>query len=708
MFHPLALFLILLGCFAFSGLICANFTAINDTAVTFSGVDATTTADLVDDVTDAAVDNATDAAADENDVEMFATTPTGLIDENEVVPENIVLEDLSLCNTTSGYIRGQTIITGNGKEVFQYLGIPFAEPPVGELRFRKPVAKRRWEGVKDTWSPPNSCMQLMDTYLGDFPGATMWNANTPMSEDCLYMNIWVPKPKPKNAPVMVWIYGGGFFSGTITLDAYNGAILASEEKVIVIAMQYRLGPFGFFYFGSEEAPGNQGLYDQVLALRWIQENAANFGGHPKYVTLFGESAGAACVGLHLLSPVSGPLFMQAILQSGAPTAEWAFASKQTALNRSLDFTHRLDCPTEPVADAMECLRRADAQRLVDDIPATGSMFDYFFNPVVDGEFLPKSPVDILKYGEFKRTSILLGTTANEGAHFLIYIFPELFQLYQETQLRRSDFKEAAFKLFPTMPTLAMESLVFQYTDWTRPDESVALSENLEKIIGDKCITCDVNEMAAAFATFGSGVFMYEFAHRSSNSPWPVWVGAPHQQEVEYVFGKPLDQRANFTEGERTLARKMMTYWANFARTGNPSLSSDGEFGKRFWPVHTTTGKEYLHVSLDSEQIRHGLRSRHCSFWKSYLPSLTKLLQDMESAAAGARSFCTPSDKQSPSSGTSGDGSEVAPDLLEVEDDWAMEFQEWKRDHASWRKEFNKYVDTLETARKLVNPTDLAP
>lgn len=199
----------------------------------------------------------------------------------------------------------------------------------------------------------------------------------------------------------------------MTLDVYNGSVLASEENIIVASIQYRLGPFGFIYFGTDDAPGNQGLFDQVLALKWIQDNVENFGGHPKYVTLFGESAGAACVGLHLLSNISSDLFMQAILQSGAPTADWVTVTPQIALNRSVEFANRLDCPSEPT-EAIDCLRKVDSQALVDDIPATGNVFDYYFIPVIDGNFLTRSPAESLAHGTFKRTNVLLGVTANEG------------------------------------------------------------------------------------------------------------------------------------------------------------------------------------------------------------------------------------------------------------------------------------------------------
>ncbi|XP_055345970.1 acetylcholinesterase-like isoform X2 [Paramacrobiotus metropolitanus] len=583
------------------------------------------------------VANETDIFVEDGVNDNRTARPERTVDENEVIPEVHTVEDLTLVNTTLGYVRGRTVTTANGKSVDVYLGVPFAEPPVGPLRFKKPVPKKPWEGIYDAWNQPNSCMQLIDTYLGDFVGATKWNANTPLSEDCLYLNIWVPRPRPTNAPVLVWIFGGGFFAGSITLDIYNGSILASEENVIFVSMQYRLGPFGFLYFGTEEAPGNQGLFDQLLALKWIQQNIEHFGGHAKYVTLFGESAGAACVGLHLMSNLSSDLFMQAVLQSGSPTADWAHVSTATALNRSADFAHRLDCQTESVEHAVHCLRQIEAQTLIDDIPATGNLFDYYFIPVVDGDFLTRDPMSTLRYQQFKKTNIMLGVTANEGTAFLMYMFPELFQLYQvEMTIKRSDFKDVIFKLFPNMSTTATEALIFQYTNWISPDETSSLVENLEKIIGDKCITCEVNQLAQAYAASGAGVFLYEFSHRSSNSPWPHWMGSQHTHEMDYVFGHPLNEKLNFSSSEQNLAKSVMSYWANFARTGNPSLLPNGQFSKRFWPVYTANGKEYLQIFEDSQKVRHGLRAQYCAFWKQYLPHLTKTLQEMEVAAVPDR------------------------------------------------------------------------
>ncbi|KFB35326.1 acetylcholinesterase [Anopheles sinensis] len=241
--------------------------------------------------------------------------------------------DPLVVNTDKGRIRGFTAEAPSGKKVDVWLGIPYAQPPVGPLRFRHPRPAEKWTGVLNTTTPPNSCVQIVDTVFGDFPGATMWNPNTPLSEDCLYINVVAPRPRPKNAAVMLWIFGGGFYSGTATLDVYDHRALASEENVIVVSLQYRVASLGFLFLGTPEAPGNAGLFDQNLALRWVRDNIHKFGGDPARVTLFGESAGAVSVSLHLLSALSRDLFQRAILQSGSPTAPWALVSREEATLR---------------------------------------------------------------------------------------------------------------------------------------------------------------------------------------------------------------------------------------------------------------------------------------------------------------------------------------------------------------------------------------
>src|SRR6218665_3118964 len=239
---------------------------------------------------------------------------------------------------TTGVVRGFRYTLPHLSSSLQgvaFLGIPFAKPPEGPLRFLYPEPIGPWSGIRNATTLPNSCYQTRDLFFGpDFYGSNMWNPNTPVSEDCLYVNVWVPVEKASGKwksglgmlPVMVWIFGGGFYSGTSTLDVYDGQILASVNKVIVVSVAYRVGALGFLCLDDPSAPCNVGMFDQLLALDWVQRNIRRFGGDPDNVTLFGESAGAASVSLHLLSRLSRDKFRRCILQSGTGNIPWATTS----------------------------------------------------------------------------------------------------------------------------------------------------------------------------------------------------------------------------------------------------------------------------------------------------------------------------------------------------------------------------------------------
>ena len=204
----------------------------------------------------------------------------------------------------------------------------------------------------------------------------MFNPKTNMSEDCLYLNLCVPtklrrhnnKDNSKNATVMIWIHGGSYTFESSNLNLYNGLTLAAMNDVIVVSINYRLGPFGFLYFGTEEAPGNMGLYDQAMAIQWIKDNIHFFGGNPDSITLFGSSAGAASITAHLLSPISSHLFKRAILQSGVITAPWGLLSTETVKKYSLELARDVGCLNAELSSditnldeaAMNCLRNVDA------------------------------------------------------------------------------------------------------------------------------------------------------------------------------------------------------------------------------------------------------------------------------------------------------------------------------------------------------------
>ncbi|KAG9342023.1 hypothetical protein JZ751_018341, partial [Albula glossodonta] len=267
-------------------------------------------------------------------------------------------------NTKYGQLVGRHIrVKESDQTVFSYLGIPFAEPPVGVLRFSAPQPPRPWQGLRDATAYPPLCLQNMnhskqmtDIYAGRIPSLKT-------SEDCLYLNVYTTvKPgQNKSLPVMVWIHGGGFLMGGASL--YDGSSLAAFGDVVVVIIQYRLGILGFLSTGDEQAPGNLGLLDQVSALQWVQDTIHSFGGNSESVTIFGESAGGVSIWLHVLSPLSSGLFHRAISQSGIPNIPFFIQTDPRSSSAALAVAQRAGCATTDSATIMQCLRSKAAQEI---------------------------------------------------------------------------------------------------------------------------------------------------------------------------------------------------------------------------------------------------------------------------------------------------------------------------------------------------------
>uniref|UniRef100_T1J8Q3 Carboxylic ester hydrolase n=1 Tax=Strigamia maritima TaxID=126957 RepID=T1J8Q3_STRMM len=475
--------------------------------------------------------------------------------------------------TTSGAVRGMRRHV-LGEELHVFLGIPFGKPPVGEYRFRRPEPIPPWEGIYEATRLPNSCMQDKNEYFPGFRGEEMWNPNTNLSEDCLYLNVWVParvrRQRDTPASVMIWIYGGSYMSGTSTLQLYDGSILATMNGVIVASINYRVGVFGFLYFGTDDAPGNAGLYDQKLALEWLNANVRSFGGNPESMTIFGESAGSGSVTVHLLSPATRHLVTRGIMQSGTVNAPWSFMTAETALTRSLALANLLGCNTmdKERSTVLACLL---------DMPATtlsngqwslyASILTFPFCPTVDGYFLTKSPQELLRDGDFKRENILLGSNLNEGTYFILYDFMNYFDKDGPSLLKREEMMEMVGSIFRSFSQIEKEAVGFQYTDWEAPSDGRVNRDSVGDMVGDYFFVCPMNHFAQAYAAQGVNVYYYYFTHRTSVSPWGAWMGVMHGDEIEYVFGRPLNRSLNFTQAERELSQRIMNYFANFAKTG---------------------------------------------------------------------------------------------------------------------------------------------
>lgn len=353
------------------------------------------------------------------------------------------LGDPLVVETTSGLMRG-TSRTILDREVHIYYGVPFARPPVGELRFKKPAALEPWHGVLNATRMPNSCIQERYDYFPGFEGEEMWNPNTNISEDCLYMNIWVPRrvklrhkggglgglgdsaERHNGMAMLVWVYGGGYMTGTATLDVYDADIMAARSDAIIVSMNYRVGAFGFLYlsqyFGEaspEDAPGNMGLWDQAMALKWLKDNARVFGGDPNLITIFGESAGGGSVSLHLMSPVTKGLVRRGILQSGTLNAPWSFMTAEKANEVASVLVEDCSCNSTMLEDnpsrVMACMRSVDAKTIsVQQWNSYGGILGFPSAPTIDGIFLPKDPLDLLREADFEKTEIVIGNNENEG------------------------------------------------------------------------------------------------------------------------------------------------------------------------------------------------------------------------------------------------------------------------------------------------------
>ncbi|XP_022918728.1 acetylcholinesterase-like [Onthophagus taurus] len=540
-------------------------------------------------------------------------------------------DDPLVIQTKKGKIRGMTVTAATGKPVDAWLGIPYAQKPLANLRFRHPRPIEKWDNIMNTTSLPNSCMQIIDTVFGDFPGATMWNPNTPRSEDCLYINVVVPKPRPTNAAVLLWIFGGGFYSGTSTLEVYDHNIMVAEENIILVTIQYRVASLGFLYFGTADVPGNAGMFDQLMAIQWVHDNIALFGGNPNNITLFGESAGAVSVSLHLLSPLSRNLFSQAIMQSGSATAPWAIISREESILRGLRLAEAVNCPSDrsDLQAVIECLRKKDSALLVDNEWGTLGICEFPFVPVIDGAFLDEHPVKAMLNKNFKKTNILMGSNTEEGYYFILYYLTELIRKEENVYVSRQEFIRAVAELNPYFNPIARQAIVFEYTDWLNPDDTISNRDALDKMVGDYQFTCNVNEFAYRYAETGNNVYMYYYKHRTVNNPWPSWTGVMHADEINYVFGEPLNPTKIYTAQEVDLSKRIMRYWANFAKTGNPSLSPNGVWTPTFWPTHTISGREYLTLDVNSTATGRGPRLKQCAFWKKYLPQLTQSTAELQ-------------------------------------------------------------------------------
>jgi para-nitrobenzyl esterase len=472
--------------------------------------------------------------------------------------------------------------------VCAFKGIPYAAPPVGPLRWKAPKPAPGWAGVRKADEFGARCMQ------GN-PFGDMTFRDKGINEDCLYLNVWTPAKSAKaRRPVMVWIYGGGFAAGASSEPRQDGGNLA-KKGVVVVSFNYRLGVFGFLSHpdltkeSDRNASGNYGLLDQVAALEWVQKNIAAFGGDPHKVTIFGESAGSFSVSALMVSPLAQGLFQRAIGESGAYTGNSALLAKPRAETEEAGrkFAESLGAKT------IEELRAEPSEEIHQAAAKAGA---FRFAPNIDGYFLPEDVAAIYAKGRQSHVPLLAGWNADEASFQIAFAKekPTAASFAKQAETQFGTRAEALLKLYPAA------------TD----EEALRSAKDLA---GDRFI---------AFATWkwlelhrdtaNSPVFRYEFdqvpppaADAKPGSP-ATQLGAYHSAEIEFVFEMLDSKKLSWRPEDRKLSGLMSSYWANFAKTGNPNGP-----GLPKWPAYDTKdGWQVMHLSASPQAEPDAHRNRY--------------------------------------------------------------------------------------------------
>lgn len=461
------------------------------------------------------------------------------------------------------------LISGRGIEgVAAFKGIPYAAAPIGALRWRPPRPCPAWDGVRacDTFGP--SCPQ---------PGPLLGPPPAEMSEDCLYLNVWTAAASAaERRPVMLWIHGGGYTTGEGSSGFYDGTHFAGLG-VVLVTINYRLGPFGFFAHpglsakAGREGAGNYGLLDQIAALKWVQRNIAAFGGDPDCVTIFGESAGAGSVACLMASPLARGLFHRAIMQSGFAQAEPLAGAESTGR----EISRALSCHEAP--DELAALRGKSAEEVLAAANPVQGLFGRGnkFKPVVDGHALPESPREVFLAGRQAPVPVIAGSNADDGSLFVGQLPVRGLTGYRLAL--RTIFAGSADEAAALFPAAR--------------DEEVP--QALSRLITVAAFVSPARTTVSSTAAAGQQAYLYHFTRVPPTLRGSQY-GSCHAAEIPYVFGNLGRQP---TEVDRSLSRAMAAYWVQFARTGDPNAE-----GLPTWPTYHETTARHL---VFGEKIKQG-------------------------------------------------------------------------------------------------------
>jgi para-nitrobenzyl esterase len=464
----------------------------------------------------------------------------------------------NVVKTDAGEISGTV---SQDKSVHVFKGIPFAASPVGELRWKAPQPVTPWKGIKDCTEFAKSPIQGKPNEFGVYTREFLIK-DEPLSEDCLYLNVWTgAKASTEKRPVMVWIYGGGFVSGGTNVPIYDGEALA-KKGIILVSITYRVGILGFLAHPelTKESPnhtsGNYGLMDMLAALKWVKKNIAAFGGDPANVTIAGQSAGSMAVNSLVASPLGKGLFQKAIAESGASFIAGPFGG--TTLKRA-------EMAGVKTAEGLGATSLADLRKL----PAQALLKQFGGGPIVDGYVLPESVGAIFAANNENAVPVLTGWNADDA---FLGPLKNATDYTADAKKKYGNKAPEFLKLFPAS------------TDAEAEASQIAISRN--QIFGVQNYTWAKVQSAKSKAK----IYVYRFTRRLPASPDFKKYGAFHTGEVAYVFNNLKFLYRPFEPVDDQLANTISSYWVNFVKTGNPNGT-----GLPAWPAYTTATNQVMYL-----------------------------------------------------------------------------------------------------------------
>ncbi|XP_069689986.1 juvenile hormone esterase-like isoform X2 [Periplaneta americana] len=491
-----------------------------------------------------------------------------------------------LVNIAQGTARGALMTSYHGKEFCSYNGIPYAVPPLEDLRFRPPEPAPAWTGELNATRPSNSCLQYQFTvHYG--------------SEDCLYLNVHTPQTSSSGQllPVMVFIHGGGFTSGSGKAYSY-GPLYLMDKDVVMVAMNYRLGVFGFLSTGDDASPGNYAMKDQTEALRWVQKNIAAFGGDPNQVTILGESAGSMAVHYHILSPTSKGLFHSAISESGTALIHTTI-SADTVLNIAQSQAEAVNCPTVSTADMIECLRKVDGVTLLMSPPKS---YSQIWAPVPETQsalnpepFLTALPKDIIRSGNFSRVPYMLGSNSQEGSLMLISYIGTTNAM-DRLNLNINELADTQFFLRDSVSDDLVPEIWQKILDFYLGSNHTVTPNNVFQLINaqtDRNIQCNTVKTVEMHTQAGhDSIYLFNFAYRGRYSLLPKAryedmrydLGVLHMDELQYYLSYGSDpNKWEAGHPDIEVLETVLTLWTNMAKYGHPTPSGENTPQGVVWP-----------------------------------------------------------------------------------------------------------------------------